>query len=233
MRKENSRLSVLLNGIIHENPVLVLLIGMCPSLAITTMAQNALGMGLATTFVLICSNVVISLLKKLIPDTVRLPAYIVVIAGFVTIMSFALKKISPELNKALGVYIELVVVNCIILMRAESFANKNGPIRSAIDGLGFGIGFTIALLLIGSVREILGLGTWFGMQVLPEAVDPMTVFVNPAGAFFALGIIIAAVNFISRKLKNTGRRDTSVKACSGCAACPSNGVCGHMEGGEE
>ncbi len=155
-----SYLATLTNGIIKENPVLVLILGTCPTLAVTTMAINGLGMGLAATVVLICSNIVISLLKKVIPDTVRIPCYIVVIAAFVTIVQFLVKAYAPALDSALGVFLPLIVVNCIILGRAEMFANKNDVISSALDGLGMGIGFTLALFCMGSVREILGNGTW-------------------------------------------------------------------------
>ncbi len=160
---EKSNLQILTNGIIKENPVLVLVLGTCPTLAVTTMAKNAIGMGLAATFVLLGSNIVISLLKKVIPDKVRIPCYIVVIAGFVTLLSALLQAYVPDVYSALGIFLPLIVVNCIILGRAEMFASKNSVFKSALDGIGMGIGFTFALLIIGSIREILGSGTWFGL----------------------------------------------------------------------
>lgn len=220
-----SNLKIFLNGLIKENPVLVLMIGMCPSLAITTAAFNGIGMGLATTFVLLGSNVVISLLKKVIPKEVRLPSYIVIIAGFVTIIGFLLERYFPALNKSLGMYVALIVVNCIILMRAETFASKNSVGKSAIDALGCGLGFTLALVVIGSIREILGAGSWFGMHFLPESIPPMTIFVNPAGGFFVLGIVIVVVNLImnARGKKPKAKDCETCGGCSGCAGCGDNG----------
>ncbi len=194
---------------------------MCPSLAVTTAASNGIGMGLATTFVLLGSNIVISLLKKVIPGEVRLPAYIVIIAGFVTIIGFLLERYFPDLNKALGLYVSLSVVNCIILMRAETFASKNSVGKSAIDALGTGLGFTLALVVIGSIREIFGVGTWFNLQVLPESIPPMTIFINPAGGFFVMGIVIAVVNKLTK-----GKVAKKKKACPSCEGC--NG-CGGAE----
>lgn len=216
-----SNMKIFTNGLIKENPVLVLMIGMCPSLAVTTAASNGIGMGLATTFVLLGSNIVISLLKKVIPGEVRLPAYIVIIAGFVTIIGFLLERYFPDLNKALGLYVALIVVNCIILMRAETFASKNSVGKSAIDALGTGLGFTLALVVIGSIREIFGVGTWFNLQVLPESIPPMTIFINPAGGFFVMGIVIAVVNKLTK-----GKVAKKKKACPSCEGC--NG-CGGAE----
>ncbi|MBC5786818.1 MULTISPECIES: electron transport complex subunit RsxE [Clostridiaceae] len=216
-----SNMKIFINGLIKENPVLVLMIGMCPSLAVTTAASNGIGMGLATTFVLLGSNIVISLLKKVIPGEVRLPAYIVIIAGFVTIIGFLLERYFPDLNKALGLYVALIVVNCIILMRAETFASKNSVGKSAIDALGTGLGFTLALVVIGSIREIFGVGTWFNLQVLPESIPPMTIFINPAGGFFVMGIVIAVVNKLTK-----GKVAKKKKACPSCEGC--NG-CGGAE----
>lgn len=216
-----SNMKIFINGLIKENPVLVLMIGMCPSLAVTTAASNGIGMGLATTFVLLGSNIVISLLKKVIPGEVRLPAYIVIIAGFVTIIGFLLERYFPDLNKALGLYVALIVVNCIILMRAETFASKNSVGKSAIDALGTGLGFTLALVVIGSIREIFGVGTWFNLQVLPESIPPMTIFINPAGGFFVMGIVIAVVNKLTK-----GKVAKKKKACPSCEGC--NG-CGGVE----
>ncbi|MGN1339761.1 MAG: electron transport complex subunit RsxE [Oscillospiraceae bacterium] len=203
-------------GLIKENPTLVTLLGMCPTLAITTMASNAIGMGAAATFVLICSNVVISLLKKVIPSQVRLPSYIVIIAGFVTLVGFLLQAYVPAVYDALGIYLPLITVNCIILGRAEMFASKNNVAASALDGAGMGIGFTLALLAVGSVREILGGGTWFGLQICPEFIQPMTIFILPAGGFFVLGCVIALVN------KITNRKPPEA---TGCAACPNREGC--------
>lgn len=207
-------------GLLKENPTLVTLLGMCPTLAITTMASNAIGMGAAATFVLICSNVVISLLKKVIPDQVRLPSFIVIIAGFVTLVGFVLQAYAPAIYDALGIYLPLITVNCIILGRAEMFASKNGVAASALDGAGMGIGFTLALLAVGSIREILGGGTWFGLQICPDFIQPMTIFILPAGGFFVLGCVIALVNKLSNR---------KPKEASGCAAC---GACQGCDGGQ-
>jgi electron transport complex protein RnfE len=184
---------ILLNGIINENPTFVLLLGMCPTLGTTSSAINGMGMGLATLFVLICSNVVISALKNLIPDLVRIPAYIVVIASFVTLLQMIMQAYVPGLYKTLGIFIPLIVVNCIILGRAEAFASKNKPIPSFFDGLGIGLGFTLALTLLGMVREFLGTGKIFDLPVVPENYG-MLIFVLAPGAFIALGYLIAIVN---------------------------------------
>ena len=207
-------------GLIKENPTLVTLLGMCPTLAITTMASNAIGMGAAATFVLICSNVAISLLKKFIPKQVRLPSYIVVIAGFVTLISLILQAFVPAVYDALGIYLPLITVNCIILGRAEMFASKNNVAASALDGAGMGIGFTLALLAVGSIREILGSGTWFGLTIYPDFVQPMTIFVLPAGGFFVLGCVIAIVNKIANR---------KPPEATGCAACPNRESCISVE----
>lgn len=203
-------------GLLKENPTLVTLLGMCPTLAITTMASNAIGMGAAATFVLICSNVVISLLKRVIPEQVRLPSYIVIIAGFVTLVGFVLQAYVPAVYDALGIYLPLITVNCIILGRAEMFASKNNVGASALDGAGMGIGFTLALLAVGSVREIFGSGTWFGLQLCPDFIQPMTIFILPAGGFFVLGCVIALVNKISNR---------KPPEAAGCAACPNREGC--------
>lgn len=184
---------ILLNGIITENPTFVLLLGMCPTLGTTSSAINGLGMGLATLFVLICSNVVISLLKNLIPDLVRIPAYIVIIASFVTLLQMIMQAYVPGLYKTLGIFIPLIVVNCVILGRAEAFASKNKPIPSFFDGLGIGLGFTFALTLLGMVREFLGTGKLFDIAIVPEDYG-MLIFVLAPGAFVALGYLIAIVN---------------------------------------
>lgn len=217
-------------GLLKENPTLVTLLGMCPTLAITTMASNAIGMGAAATFVLICSNIVISLLKKVIPSQVRLPSYIVIIAGFVTLVGFVLQAYAPAIYDALGIYLPLITVNCIILGRAEMFASKNNVLASALDGAGMGVGFTMALLAVGSVREILGGGTWFGLQVCPDFIQPMTIFILPAGGFFVLGCVIALVNKISNRKP---REATGCAACGGCAGCEGGCPSGEAEKKEE
>lgn len=202
-------------GLIKENPNLVMLLGMCPTLAVTVMAENGLGMGLATTFVLVCSNLVISLLKKVIPDTVRLPCFIVIIAGFVTLVSLLLDVFLPELAKELGVFLSLITVNCIILGRAEMFACKNKVIPSVLDGLGMGLGFTASLFIVGSIREILGTGKWMGLTIAPDFLEPMTLFILPAGGFFTLGCVIAIVG------KLTGKKPRKIT----CEGCPSRASC--------
>ena len=184
---------VLMNGIVKENPTFVLLLGMCPTLGTTSSAINGMGMGLATMFVLICSNVVISLIKNLIPDMVRIPSFIVVIASFVTVLQMVMQAYVPALYATLGLFIPLIVVNCIVLGRAEAFAAKNGPLPSFFDGLGMGLGFTIALTLLRTVRELLGTGKIFDITVLPEQYG-MLIFVLAPGAFIALGYLIAIVN---------------------------------------
>ena len=181
------------NGIIKENPTFVLLLGMCPTLATTTSATNGMSMGLATMFVLICSNFVISLIKNVVPDMVRIPVFVVVIAAFVSILQMLMEAYMPSINKSLGIYIPLMVVNCIILGRAEAFACKNNPLASICDGIGMGLGFTLALTLLGSVRELIGAGTLFGVTLLPETCNVL-LFVLPPGAFITLGYLIAIVN---------------------------------------
>ena len=211
----NSKLKILTNGFLNENPVLRLVLGTCPTLAVTSMASNGIGMGLAATFVLICSNIVISALRKIIPDQVRIPCYITVIAGFVSVVQMLVKAYVPDLDKALGVYLPLIVVNCIILGRAEMFASKNGVFDSALDGLGMGIGFTITLTLMGTIREILGSGTWmagldgllpflpegFKIQVIPTSVDPFTLMTSAPGGFFVFGVMMAAATWLTTRPK--------------------------------
>ena len=188
---------VLMNGIIKENPTFVLLLGMCPTLGTTSSALNGMSMGLATTFVLLCSNIVISLIKNLIPDTVRIPAFIVVIASFVTAVQMMMQAFAPEIYASLGLFIPLIVVNCIILGRAEAFASKNGVIPSFFDGLGMGLGFTLALTVLGALRELLGTGKLFDMTIWPEDYG-MLMFVLAPGAFIVLGYLIALVNKIRK-----------------------------------
>ncbi|MBQ2925156.1 MAG: electron transport complex subunit E [Anaerotignum sp.] len=187
------------NGIIDENPTFMQVIGMCPTLAVTSSAINGIGMGLAATAVLICSNIFVSLLRKIIPDTVRIPCFIVVIATFVTIIEFVLKAYVPSLYASLGLFIPLIVVNCLILARAEAFASKNGPIASAFDGIGMGLGFTIALGCMGLIREFIGSGTAFGIAVLPEAFPKTLLFVMAPGAFFTLACMMAVLNNFKNK----------------------------------
>ena len=225
------KLKVFSNGLLKENPSLRLVLGTCPTLAVTTLAVNGLGMGLAATFVLVCSNIAISALRKIIPDKVRLPAYITVIATFVTVLQMLVKALVPALDSALGIFLPLIVVNCIILGRAEMFASKNSIGLSALDGLGMGLGFTGTLVVMGSVREVLGAGTLFGVQVMPAAVDPMTVFITPPGGFFVFGCLMALVIWI--EIKTNNRKVRSI----GCEGCPSASVCGgkcadKAEGGE-
>ena len=190
-------IKILTNGIVKENPTFVLLLGMCPTLATTTSAINGLSMGLATMFVLICSNIVISLIKNLTPDKVRIPVFVVVIASFVTILQMCLKAYLPEINKSLGLFIPLIVVNCIILGRAEAFACKNGPVASLFDGVGIGLGFTLGLTLLGMVRELIGAGSLFGIALLPETYN-ILLFILPPGAFISLGYLIAIINNIKK-----------------------------------
>lgn len=206
----------LYNGIIKENPTFVMMLGMCPTLAVTTSAINGIGMGLSTTVVLVLSNIMISALRKIIPDSVRIPAFIVVVASFVTIVQFLLQGFVPSLYDSLGLYIPLIVVNCIILGRAEAYASKNPPFLSVMDGVGMGLGFTIALLLIGMVRELVGAGTLFGMQVTPEAYNPVGIFVKAPGAFLVLAFLVAIMNAVGMKT----RANKVVEGCDGCcAAC--------------
>ncbi len=205
----------LVNGIIKENPTFVLMLGMCPTLAVTTSAMNGLGMGLTTAVVLALSNMIISLMRKIIPNKVRIPAFIVIIASFVTVVQLLLQAYLPDLNKALGVYIPLIVVNCIILGRAESYAYFNPPIPSLFDGIGMGLGFSMALTLIGGFRELLGVGEVFGYRVMPESFTPIGIFVLAPGAFFVLAALTAVQNYIKIKGAKKGK-DTS-KIGSGCS----------------
>lgn len=218
MEQKRTKLSVLLAGIIKENPVLVLILGTCPSLAVSTMAVNGVGMGIAATVVLVCSNIAISALKNIIPEKVRIPCYIVLIAGFVSIVQLIVKAYAPAIDKALGIFLPLIVVNCIILGRAEMFANKNSVIDSALDGIGMGLGFTLALLVMGSIREILGSGTWFGINITNGVIDPMTIFILAPGGFFVYGIIIAALNKFSNG-KAVKRKSFDCESCPSAAAC--------------
>lgn len=206
-------------GIVKENPVLRLVLGTCPTLAVTTSVESAIGMGLAASAVLVCSNIVISALRKIIPSKVRIPAYIVIIAGFVTIVQMLVRAFLPQIDEMLGVYLPLIVVNCIILGRAEAFAGKNPVLISAVDGLGMGVGFTCALLLMSGIRELLGSGSLYGFAVLPESIPPMTIFVLAPGGFFVFGILIALANKLAEK---NGKPKAELK---GCSACPMAASC--------
>lgn len=204
----------LVNGIVKENPTFVLMLGMCPTLAVTTSAMNGLGMGLTTMAVLALSNLFISLLRKVIPSRMRIPAFIVIIASFVTVVQLMLEAYLPSLNKALGVYIPLIVVNCIILGRAEAYAYSNPPIPSLFDGIGMGLGFSFALTCIGALREFLGAGKVFGAQVLPASFEPIRIFGQAPGAFFVLACLVALQNYIKIRLKKAGKPNEKIG--SGC-----------------
>ena len=224
-KKQKSLWEIFTAGFVKENPVLRLVIGTCPTLAVTTMAFNGLGMGIAATAVLICSNALISALRNIIPDKIHIPVYITIIAAFVSILQMLVKAFVPALDSALGIFLPLIVVNCIILGRAESFAGKNGVIASIVDGIGMGIGFTIALVCMGSIREIIGAGTWFGIQVLPAAIDPMLILILAPGGFFVFGILMACANKLAEK-------KGKAPATLGCAGCPAAASCGQAQKGE-
>ena len=215
------------NGVVKENPSFVLMLGMCPTLAVTTSAINGLGMGLSSLVVLAISNLVISLLRKLIPDEVRLPAYVVIVASFVTVVELLMEAYMESLYSALGIYIPLIVVNCIILGRAEAYASKNPPLLSLFDGLGMGLGFTIALTLIGSIRELLGAGSIFGFA-LPGGFEPIAFFVRAPGAFLVLAILVAIMNAVG--IKNRAKK--MVEGCDGCCANCGSTTCDQKEAEE-
>ena len=224
----------LYNGIIKENPTFVLMLGMCPTLAVTTSAINGLGMGLSTTAVLVLSNLMISLLRKVIPDSLRIPAFIVVVASFVTMVQFLMEGFVPSLYASLGIYIPLIVVNCIILGRAESYASKNPPLPSIFDGIGMGLGFTVGLTAIGIVRAVIGAGKAFGFQLLPLADSaagkagyvPVTIFILAPGAFLVLAGLTALQNKVKNNAKKKGKKVTETVGCGeGCGSC-TNSACG-------
>ena len=219
MSSKSKNLSILTNGIIKENPVLRLVLGTCPTLAVTTAAINGIGMGVAATIVLVCSNLVISLLRNFIPDKVRIPAFITIIAGFVSVVQMLVKAFAPSIDKSLGIFLPLIVVNCIILARAEMFASKNTPVASILDGLGMGVGFTAVLTIMGAIRELLGAGTLFSFPVTSEFIDPMVVFLLPPGGFFVFGMLVASSNAIAKK---NGKKPVEHL---GCANCPSRAMC--------
>ncbi len=191
-----SFISELTKGIIKENPIFVIVLGMCPTLATSTSVDNALGMGMAATFVLVCSNIMISLIKNITPDKIRIPIYVVVIAAFVSIVDMSMAAYVPALHKSLGIFIPLIVVNCIILGRAEAFAGKNNMLNSMADGIGMGLGFTLSLTVVASIREILGNGTWLKIHVLPSTYEPMLVAILAPGAFITLGFLMAGMNLL-------------------------------------
>lgn len=223
----------LYNGLVKENPTFVLMLGMCPTLAVTTSAINGIGMGLSTTVVLVLSNMLISMLRKVIPDSVRMPAFIVVVASFVTIVQFLLQGFVPSIYDSLGIYIPLIVVNCIILGRAESYASKNPVLPSIFDGIGMGLGFTVGLTSIGIVRELIGSGKIFGIQILPLAdaaagkagYTPITIFILAPGAFMVLAGLTALQNKVKNNAAKKGKKVTDAASCGegGCASC---GGCG-------
>lgn len=216
------------NGLIKENPTFVLTLGMCPTLAVTTSAINGIGMGLSSTVVLVMSNLLISLLRKVIPDGVRMPAFIVIVASFVTVVQFLMQGYLPSLYDSLGIYIPLIVVNCIILGRAEAYASKNPPFLSVMDGVGMGLGFTISLLVLGVFRELLGAGTVFGVTVTPSAFNPIGIFVNAPGAFLVLAFVVAAMNAYGIKT----RANKVVEGCDGCCASCSKSCADEKKEGE-
>ena len=226
--KPNTPAERLYNGIIKENPTFVLMLGMCPTLAITTSATNGIGMGLTTTVILAASNLMISLLRNFIPDRVRMPAFIVVVASFVTVVQLLLQGFIPSLYDSLGIYIPLIVVNCIILGRAEAYASKNPVLPSVFDGLGMGLGFTLGLTCIGIVRELIGSGKLFGFQVMPDIYEPVTIFILAPGAFLVLAFLVAARNKIMKKLEAKGKKVVKAQGCceGGCASC--GGCDGHV-----
>lgn len=239
VKEQKSAAQIFLNGILKENPTLVLMLGMCPTLAVTTSAINGLGMGLTTTVVLVLSNMIISLLRNIIPDKVRIPAFIVIIASFVTMVELLLEGFIPSLYDALGIYIPLIVVNCIILGRAEAFASKNSVILSIFDGLGMGLGFAIALTLIGAVREILGAGELFGVAILPveEPImlgsfalkfEPIRIFGLAPGAFFVVALLTAIQNKVKKSMEEKGKNAEKIQSgCNfDCASCGDSG-CSH------
>ena len=207
-QEKKSKVSILTNGIIKENPVLRLVLGTCSTLAVTTAVSSALGMGAAFTFVLVCANIMISLLRKVIPGKVHLPCYIVIIAGFVTIVQMFMQAYMESLYNALGVFLPLIVVNCIILGRAEMFACKNSVVDSALDGLGMGCGYILTMLLMSSVREILGNGTWMGITIIPESIDRMSLMNQAPGGFFVFGCLMALCVYIEKKLNKPIERKT-------------------------
>lgn len=220
----------LFNGLVKENPTFVLMLGMCPTLAVTTSAMNGVGMGLTTTVVLVMSNMLISMLRKIIPDSVRMPAFIVVVASFVTIVQFLLEGFLPSLYDSLGLYIPLIVVNCIILGRAESYASKNPVLPSIFDGIGMGLGFTVGLTSIGIVREVIGAGEIFGMRVMPASYEPVTIFILAPGAFLVLAFLVAIQNKVKANMAKKGNeaKPAPTGCGEGCASCGNTACSGKV-----
>lgn len=216
---KNKYLNVFTNGLLRENPTLRLVLGTCPTLAVTTAAINGIGMGVAATLVLVCSNAAIALLRNVIPDKVRIPAFITIIAGFVSVVQMLVKAFAPSIDASLGIYLPLIVVNCIILARAEMFASKNAVLPSILDGLGMGIGFTAVLTLMGAIREFFGAGSVFGLPVTSQFISPMIIFLLPPGGFFVFGMLVAASNAIAKK------QGKPIVEKMGCENCPSRSVC--------
>ena len=215
----NRNVERLYNGIIKENPTFVLMLGMCPTLAVTSSAINGLGMGLSTTVVLVMSNLLISAFRKVIPNGVRMPAYIVIVASLVTVVQFIMQAYTPSLSESLGVYIPLIVVNCIILGRAESYASKNPVLPSIFDGIGMGLGFTVGLTAIGIVRELIGAGKIFDIRVMPESYEPLTIFILAPGAFFVLAGLVALQNKVKNNMAKKGKKVPETVGCGeGCAS---------------
>ncbi len=221
--KNSKYLGYFTNGLVKENPTLRLVLGTCPTLAVTTAAINGVGMGISATVVLVCSNLVISLLRNIIPDKVRIPAFITIIAGFVSVVQMLVKAFLPAIDKALGIYLPLIVVNCIILARAEMFASKNPVLPSVLDGLGMGVGFTAVLTLMGAIRELLGAGSLFSLPVTSEFISPMIIFLLPPGGFFVFGILVAVSNAAARR---SGKKPVEHL---GCGSCPSKNICGRTD----
>lgn len=219
----NKNFKTFTNGLLKENPTLRLVLGTCPTLAITTAAINGIGMGLAATLVLVCSNVVIAALRNIIPDKVRIPAFITIIAGFVSVVQMLVKAFTPSLDAALGIYLPLIVVNCIILGRAEAFASKNPILPSLLDGLGMGLGFTAVITIMGAIRELLGAGTLFSFPITSKFISPMIVFLLPPGGFFVFGILVAVSNAIA---KRQGKKPVEHL---GCESCPSKNACANAQ----
>lgn len=223
-KEKKGYLNILTKGIVKENPVLRLVLGTCPTLAVTTAAINGIGMGIAATVVLIGSNLVISLLRNVIPDKVRIPAYITIIAGFVTIVQMVLQAFAPAVYDALGIYLPLIVVNCIILARAEMFAAKNSPLPSVLDAISMGAGFTATLVLMGSIRELIGAGSIFGLPITSRFIDPMIIAILPPGGFFVFGVLVALANALAKRM---GKKPVTA---TGCANCPGAAGCAGCSG---
>lgn len=215
------------NGIVKENTLFVQVLATCPTLAVTSSATNGIGMGLATTAVLVASNIFISMIRKVTPTKIRIPVFIVVIASFVTLIQFLLQGFVPSLYAALGIFIPLIVVNCVILGRAEAYASKNGVIASMFDGLGMGLGFTLALVIVGAIRELLGAGHLFGLQIMPASFQPATIMVLAPGAFFTLGILMASINLYRIRTAKVGEKPKMVEP--GCSTCAHSSVCNNIK----